>query len=207
MIAADSLLRIGLTPAFGLAFALIVSVSPGETAAAQSVAERVQVCGACHGADGVSQLEKIPSLAGQPEFYLLNQLVLIREGVRTIAVMQDVLKGISDADIQGLAAHYAKLPPGKTSEPIDAVLAAKGRALAPDLQCPTCHKPDLSGQQQMPRLAGQRLDYLREALHALRDGGRGGADALMVEAILGRSDADLEALAQYAASLAPTPTK
>ena len=52
----------------------------------------------------------------------------------------------------------------------------------------------------MPRLARQRLDYLIYALKSFRDGRRSGADPLMVNAILGRSDAEIEALGHYAAS-------
>ena len=183
-----------------LAFAVYAGLLPAERAAAQSVSERLQMCGACHGEDGNSKLERIPSLAGQPEFYLLNQLVLIREAVRMVPAMQDAVKGLSDGDIQTIAAHFAKLPAKPSDEPIDAAQARKGAELASKILCVSCHLPDLSGREQMPRLARQRLDYLRYSLKALRDGQRGGADPLMVEAILGHSDADIEALANYAAS-------
>ena len=39
-----------------------------------SLAERIKLCSACHGEDGNSRIEKIPSLAGQPDFFVLNQL-------------------------------------------------------------------------------------------------------------------------------------
>jgi cytochrome c553 len=52
----------------------------------------------------------------------------------------------------------------------------------------------------MPRLAGQRLDYMTDALKAFRDNQRSGADTLMTAAVVGLSDADLAALAHYAAS-------
>ena len=47
-----------------------------------TLAQRIELCGSCHGRDGNSSVEKIPSLAGQPEFFILNQLFLMREGVR-----------------------------------------------------------------------------------------------------------------------------
>jgi cytochrome c553 len=52
----------------------------------------------------------------------------------------------------------------------------------------------------MPRLAKQRIDYMIEALKAFRDNKRSGADTLMSATVYGVSDADLEALAHYAAS-------
>ena len=66
--------------AFGLAAAALSSTS----AAAQDmpIAERIKLCSACHGEDGNSRMPNFPSLAGQPEFYLTNQLFLFREGVR-----------------------------------------------------------------------------------------------------------------------------
>ena len=185
------------TPALtGLAFCLLCAGS----ALAQSVADRITMCGACHGEDGNSKIENIPSLAGQPDFFLLNQLVLIREGVRPIAPMAEVVKGLKDADIQAIATHFSKLPAKASDEKIDPELAKKGAPLAADMQCVSCHKGDLTGQTQMPRLAKQRLDYLRTSLKSFRDGQRSGADPLMVNAILGRSDAEIEALAHFAAS-------
>ena len=115
------------TPAIGLAFALLTY-----GAGAQTVAERIQTCGACHGEDGNSKIERIPSLAGQPETFLLNQLVFIREGVRQIPAMQEVVKGLKDADIQAIAAYFAKLPAKASDEKIDPDLARKGAELAPD---------------------------------------------------------------------------
>ena len=73
------------------------------------LAERIKLCGACHGEDGNSRMPNIPSLAGQPEFFLTNQLFLFREGVRKIAGMSEVLKGLKDDDLVALAQHFTAL--------------------------------------------------------------------------------------------------
>jgi cytochrome c553 len=52
----------------------------------------------------------------------------------------------------------------------------------------------------MPRLAKQRIDYLTYAMKAFRDDTRSGADTLMSNVVIGLSDADLAALAHWAAS-------
>ena len=52
----------------------------------------------------------------------------------------------------------------------------------------------------MPRLAKQRIDYLIATMKSYRDGPRPGADTAMSAAVAGLSDADLTALAHYAAS-------
>jgi cytochrome c553 len=49
----------------------IGGISPG---AAQPLQERLQLCGTCHGEEGNSKMENTPSLAGQPELFLTNQL-------------------------------------------------------------------------------------------------------------------------------------
>ena len=73
-------------------------------------------------------------------------------------------------------------------------------ALAAKMRCGSCHLPTLAGEEQMPRLAGQRIDYMLAQLKAYRDSTRSGADALMANAVANIPDADLVALAHYAAS-------
>jgi cytochrome c553 len=185
-------------PALGLAAAVFCAVF----AFAQSMPfdERVKLCGTCHGEDGNSQMQNIPSLAGQPEFFLLNQLFLMREGVRRIEAMMPFVKELKDDEMAALAKHFSQLEAKPSGEPIDPSLAKRGAELAPSLRCGSCHLPDLVGQQQMPRLAKQRIDYMIVALKEFRDDKRSGADTMMTSVVISRSDADLAALAHYAAS-------
>ncbi len=178
------------------------SMACGAPAAGQQpdLAKRIEQCVACHGADGNSRLERVPSLAGQPEFFILNQLFLMREGVRKIEPMADVVKDLKDEDLQALAGHFAKLPPKASEEKVDPDLVKKGAALAQRLRCASCHLPTLAGQEQMPRLAKQRIDYMVLAMQAYRDNTRSGADTAMTAVIVGANDDELTALAHYAAS-------
>jgi cytochrome c553 len=164
------------------------------------IAERIQQCNACHGGDGNSRLEKVPSLAGQPAFFVLNQLFLMREGVRKVEAMAALVKELSDADLAALSKHYAGLEPKRSDEPIDPALVRRGAELMGPLRCGSCHKLDLSGQDQMPRVARQRIDYLIHSLKEFRDGTRTGADTLMSNVVAGLPDRDIAALAHYAAS-------
>jgi cytochrome c553 len=180
---------------------MLLTVGAGaDSLIAQSAADRVEQCGTCHGKDGNSAIERVPSLAGQPEFFLTNQLVLFREGVRAIEPMASLVKDLKDDDIVALAQHFAKLPPKRTSEAVDAALAKKGAEVAQKLHCGSCHTPTLAGDEQMPRLAGQRIDYMVMALRSYRDSTRSGPDPLMNEVVAGVDDGDLIALAHYAAS-------
>lgn len=169
--------------------------------AAQSLQERLQLCGTCHGEKGNSSMEKTPSLAGQPELFLTNQLILMRDRIRLSEVMAPFAKGLTDAQIVELAAHYAKLPPEKSPGPVDQALVPRGEALAKALRCGSCHQADYAGGEQIPRLAQQRIDYVIESLIAYRDGRRYGIDTSMNGVMVGVSDPDIRALAHYLATV------
>jgi cytochrome c553 len=186
-----------------LAAALLAPLAvclPGDGAIARTVEERAAECVACHGPGGNSTTPLLPSIAGQPQFFLLNQLILIREGVRPIPEMADVLKGLKDEDAVALAERFAAAPVVRSDEPVDPALVKRGAELSVAMRCASCHMPNLEGAEQMPRLAGQRIDYMFEALKAYRDNRRAGADTNMTAVVFGASDADLEALSHYAAS-------
>jgi len=171
------------------------------TAQTKPVAERIQQCTVCHGSDGNSRVKNTPSLAGQPEFFLLNQLVLMREGVRPIEPMKPYVKDLQDSDIEAIAQYFAALEPKPSEEIPDPALMQRGAELAASLRCASCHLPDFAGRQQIPRLARQRMDYLIYSMKQFRDNTRSGADTLMSNVVAGLSDADLTALAHYSASI------
>lgn len=191
-LAAAAIAAAGYLAVFGLA------VCGSAFAQSMTLAERLKTCAACHGEDGNSKLQNIPSLAGQPEFFVLNQLFLMREGVRRIEAMVGLVKNLKDEELQALAVHFSKLPPKASDEKVDPALVKQGEALAAKMRCSSCHLPSLAGQEQMPRLARQRIDYMIEAMKAFRDNKRSGADTSMTAVIVGVSDADLTALAHYA---------
>ncbi len=68
-------------------------------------------CTSCHGLNGVSGNPMYPNLAGQKETYLAKSIKDYRDGRRKDAMMEGMVKGISDADVADIAAHYASLKP------------------------------------------------------------------------------------------------
>jgi cytochrome c553 len=82
----------------------------------------------------------------------------------------------------------------------EAAPVERGAQLATQIRCVSCHLPSLKGQDQTPRLAGQAIDYMVQALKDNRHSAGPGADPLMNNVVAGVSDADLTALARYAAS-------
>jgi cytochrome c553 len=163
--------------------------------------ERLKVCAGCHGTDGNSTIAGTPSLAGQPRVFLENYLVLTREGVRGTKLMQDLLKGVKDPEIVAMATHFSKLTPKAGKGALDKALFERGKALAAKNRCGSCHQKDYRGREQMPRLSGQREDFLAEAMLAYQQNRRSGGDTVMAAALYGIADADIKALAHYLARL------
>lgn len=188
---------------FGFVTAALLSamVSVPGSVIAQSLQERLEQCATCHGETGNSKMENTPSLAGQPALFLTNQLILMREKLRKSEVMEPFVKGMKDDQIIALADHFSKLKPEPTDEPVDQALAARGKALAEQMHCGSCHLPNYEGREQMPRLAHQRIDYLILSFTAYREGTRSGIDTSMNGVMAGVSDEDIRALAHHAASI------
>src|SRR5215471_15731199 len=142
---------------------LIVAMFMGLTAlpaAAQSLEERLPACLACHGEKGQSETPDVPSLGGQPEFYLTIQLYMFREKLRVVEIMNDVTKGLSDDDLRKVASTIAKLPPPRPGEAADPARSERTQAVIGQNRCNFCHTRNFAGEQNVPRLAGQREDYL-----------------------------------------------
>ncbi len=58
-----------------------------------------------------------------------------------------------------------------------------------------------AGREQMPRLAGQREDYLFHSMKQFRDGSATGRDTIMAASLHGMSEEDLRDLAHYLSQL------
>lgn len=66
-------------------------------------------CVACHGVNGISTNASYPNLAGQKSPYLAKQLRDFKSGARKDPTMQAMVGGLSDADIDNIAAYFASL--------------------------------------------------------------------------------------------------
>jgi len=64
-------------------------------------------CTACHGANGKSSNPSWPNLIGQSKTYLVNALKHYGSGARKNAIMAGIVKGLSDSEIENVAAYYA----------------------------------------------------------------------------------------------------
>jgi cytochrome c553 len=172
--------------------------------AATNYAEQFKnVCAACHGPNGRSDMPGVPVLAGQPSLYTITQLFLFREGRRTDASMVALAKPMTDTDLRGYSDYIGTLPavpPPAPATPPDAARMAKALALAQEHKCLFCHGANLEGGQQVPRIGGQKQEYLLATLKGFKSGERPGYTRAMTEALSLVPVADLDVLAYWAAN-------
>ena len=142
-------------------------------------AKLVGTCVACHGADGNSVVGQWPTLAGQRESYLFEQLEHIRDEERVIAVMKGLLNDYSDDELRDMAAFYAEQAT-KVSRADDTNLALGQKIYrAGNIEtgvpaCTGCHGPAGKGLEsaQYPMLGGQKAEYVVTSLIAYQTGER-----------------------------------
>jgi cytochrome c553 len=168
--------------------------------AAATIEGRLAVCMACHGEQGQSAVPEVPSLGAQPAFYIMTQLFMFRERLRVVGPMHETTQGLSDDQLRHMAELIAKLPPPLPApEPPDPIQLERARALIAQHRCNFCHNQDFSGEQNVPRLAGQREDYLVKALREYKSNTRRSYDASMADVLYALTDADILDLAHFLA--------
>ncbi len=148
-------------------------------------------CGGCHGSHGVSTDAATPSLASQDPQYLVESTKAYRK-TRRNAVMQRAVAGLSDKDIENIAAFYAV----QKSRP-----AEQGQTLVEELteKCNRCHRADVANPAlNVPNIRGQDKDYLIMALRGYRDDRR--ASSVMHKMSLPYGDSVIESIASFYAS-------
>jgi cytochrome c553 len=177
--------------------AALASLATG--AFAQSLQERIPICLACHGEKGQSQTANVPSLGAQTAPYALIQIYLFREKQRVAQPMNDMAAGLSDDDLRALSDMISKLPAPASAEGADPARMAAAQALVQQHRCNFCHAPNLAGQDNVPRIAGQREDYLLKTLREYKSNTRHGYDASMAEVLEPITDAQIVELAYYVA--------
>src|SRR5436190_18915964 len=185
-----------------VACAALASV-PADAADIAAGKEKAELCVGCHGENGISQMENMPSLAGQPDQFIQWQLVYFRAGTRKNEQMQPIVEQINNEDIRNLGAYFASLQPAKADKPDpDPDQSNKGAQAAAGRRCASCHTDNYAGTKAVARLAGQREDYLLKALRDYKAGLRsGGGQAAMAEVAFPLNEEEIVALAHYLAKL------
>ena len=171
---------------------------------------KAALCVACHGPAGNSANPEWPKLAGQNAKYTAKQIRDFMEGAtRSNALMAPMIAGLTDQDIEDIAAYYAAQPStgGFTSEALHALgerIYRGGNMESGVPACIACHGPRGAGNAPagFPRLAGQHAVYTAKQIEDWRHGVRtNDSNEMMADAVRYLTPAETKAVSEYIAGL------
>jgi cytochrome subunit of sulfide dehydrogenase len=165
-------------------------------------------CDACHGKNGNSEKDDVPSIAGFSEVVMEDSFDVYKSGDRkggTYKVdgketnMNEIAKDLSAEDIEALAIFYSEQTFQPRPQKFDAALAEKGAEIH-EAKCENCHSEQGSNaDDDAAILAGQWIPYLQAQCAAFRSGDRE-PPKKMKKKIDDLSDEEIEALVNFYAS-------
>ena len=188
-----------------LAAISLQAAADGDASAGQA---KSAICAACHGPDGNSAVPNWPKLAGQHANYLERQTALIKSGDRPVPEMMGIVAGMSEQDLQDLAAFFSsQTNNGGVADESVATLGQRvykaGNADSGVPACMSCHGPAGEGNplSGYPALAGQHSVYTSKMVKGFRDGTNWGEEdassQIMNGAAARLTDAEIEAVSSY----------
>jgi cytochrome c553 len=184
---------LALSLALALASMSTMSNAEGDAEAGK---EKSASCASCHGEQGNSMVATFPKLAQQHPLYLVKQLQAFKNGARKDPMMSAMAAGLSDQDMEDIAAYYEEhtiddnaLPvlaeedekPGVKPEDTVQALIKQGSDLYRngDLPrevsaCIACHGPLGEGNKPagFPLVKSQHADYLIKTLSDFKSDAR-----------------------------------
>jgi cytochrome c553 len=162
---------------------------------------KAQVCVACHGPLGNSTNPDYPVLAGQTQRYLYLQLKDFKEGRRSDPRMSPIAATLSREDMQDLADFLSQQKPLPVKADASAASIDAGRSKVAEVLCTMCHLGGFTGQNEIPRVAGQYPQYIAKQLHDFRSKTRTNDAGNMTSVSQNLSDDDIRNLSAYIANL------
>nr|WP_249142089.1 c-type cytochrome [Bradyrhizobium diazoefficiens] len=181
-----------------LGLALSAGVAP---AAADSIAEKTEVCAGCHGADGKPVDKTTPVIWGQLTGYIYIQLRDFKRGDRKSEIMQPIASAFEKDEMLAIAEYFSqkKWPDlGQPRAPKD--VSRKATDAEHSVGCTGCHLEQFQGTSTAPRLAGQSREYLAKTMADFRTRARGNNPG-MSDLMIATPESDLAALAEFLAGL------
>lgn len=171
-------------------------------------------CDDCHGENGVSQHDDIPTIAGMSDFVLSEAMFVYLDGdrpcresefrhgddSRPATTMCDIARDLSEDDIMSVSEHYAALPFVPAVQDFDAGKAEAGAGIHRD-KCEKCHTDGgTNPDDDTGVLAGQWAPYLNQSMADYMDGSRVVLDDKMQEKLDELDAGMIDALVHYYAS-------
>ena len=191
---------------------IIISLLLATVAVADDSGGIVELCAACHGADGVSRWGDVPNISGLPDVVIANALYDFRGHERPCrkpscaAVgecpdmdMCEISKPFSDDTIDTLGRIFSERPFSLSVAEYDPQLAAVGKRIH-DSDCERCHTHGGGDPlDEASILRGQNMEYIRNAIADYRAKHRMGEQP-MLDKIEKINDEEAEALVHFYAS-------
>ncbi len=182
---------------FVLGALMFAVAQPAPASDVRAASMLANTCAGCHGTNGASAGEYMPTIGGLNKDYLTEVLGDYKTGLRSSTIMGRIMRGYSDQEIRAIADFYANQAWVSNDRIADARLIHAGAQLHEE-HCATCHEDGGRGQDDdSPRLAGQWAEYTNYALENCRAEGRGCSPRKMGQRVMDLSDEELESLARY----------
>jgi len=178
-----------------------VTPAHSQPAAPSSPPAKAQVCAACHGPNGNSTDPQYPILAGQTWRYIYIELQDFKAGRRTDPVMSPMAADLTRDEMIELGNWYAAQKPAPNGFKADGAKVAAGQKKSDEVLCPMCHLGGFSGQNEIPRVAGQHYQYVVKQLKDFKSKTRTNDAGNMTSIAATLSDEDIDNLANYVANL------
>ena len=180
---------------------LLVAIAFPASAQPAKAPPKAEQCVACHGPQGNSTSGDFPILAGQTFRYLYLQLRDFQEGRRKDPLMTPQVEGLTRDEVTELAQYFAAQKARPNGFKADPARVARGAKKSDEVLCPMCHLGEFSGQNEIPRVAGQQYDYVVKQLRAFKARTRTNDAGNMTAVARTLSDEDILDLANYIANL------
>jgi cytochrome c553 len=181
--------------------ALLTAAAVPTGAQTPAAPAKAAVCVACHGPGGNSTQPTFPILAGQTARYLYLQLRDFQEGRRKDAAMEPMVKDLTRDEMRELADYFSKQKPAGNGFKADPEKARLGRLKADETLCTMCHLGGFSGQNEIPRVAGQHYDYVVKQLADFKARKRTNDAGNMTSVSNTLNERDIDNLGHYLAGL------
>ena len=183
-----------------VAMSVVVGNRRGSTAMPPKPPQ-ADTCTECHGPTGKSVIPLIPNLAGQTWRYIYLQLRDFKEGRRSDPQMSPMAKDLSRDDMIALGNWFAAQKPAINQFKADSARVAAGSKIADAVLCAMCHLGGFSGQNEIPRVAGQNYEYVVKQLQDFKNRRRTNDAGNMTSVAGTLSDEDIINLAHFITTL------
>ena len=156
----------------------------------------ITACIACHNDKMVAN----PILDGQHAKYIEKQLQDLKKDLRVHAQMQGIAKTLDDKQIANLSKAFASRKWANPNPKSNPAIQEEGKNLVRKGNCTRCHGSELEGTYNIPRLAGQRSQYLKTTLLQYKNKERNNFPPM--SSMLNRySEEEIGVMAEYIAGL------